>query len=287
LRRARITCSRILVEPGLRESAGSEGSTRHDRYVDAYVTLGSSATNVASPPTTGGSTTYLGNVPNVGKLAEDKVQFGEDIRSLAGRLLKNKSSWHILVTINQLSSPYITPDGAGDTLAPGDTILYPVSSNGADAGTLNIVNISDDETDDTLTPVHNAYGRDLRLRSVSTAPYSEDLADLMLNSRGDLSTVVGVPNVEQAIMVKFSTEGGELPAHPLFGASFPIGKKMSFNAINDFRTQTEATIYSDGRVRTINTLDFRTNGDILLVKANLKLINSNDSLNLTVPLQAF
>lgn len=282
LRRARITCSRILVEPGVRESVGSESSGRQGRYSSAYISGGDTVARVLVSPDTGGSSTFIGNVSSSDNIAQGKVHLGEDIRTCAGRLLGDRSSWHILAAMNNLVSPYITSDGAGDTLSPGEAILYP-SQQGVSSNSINPVHISDSEAELDDTPIQHAYGRDIRLKSVPVG--LSDLADFYINQRGDISTIVGVPNVNQAIVLKFSTEKGELPVHSYYGASFPVGTKSSINSVNDFRTQTEATLYSDQRVQRINALDFEASGDVLLVAANLTLINSTDSLSLTIPLR--
>jgi hypothetical protein len=202
---------------------------------------------------------------------------------VAGRLLNNRSSWHILVAINGLSSPYITHDGAGDTLKPGDLLLYPSQDEGFASGGINLANTDEAEDKDTVPEVHQAYGRDLRL--VSNSVGTVDLADLYINQRGDYSTVVGVPNVSQAITIKLSTEQGELPVHPSFGVSFPIGSKATPLAVSDFRLQSEATLYSDGRVQRINQLEFTTSGDVMLMRANITLTDKSDGLNVSVPVR--
>ena len=283
LRRARVTCSRILVEPGVRETAGSEGDNSRDRYARSYVTGGDGVNAALTSPVTGGSPTFIGNSRYPGKLAQGTVYQGDDIRSLAGRLLRNRSAWHILVTVNRLCAPYITSDGAGDTLKPGDLILYPSLTEGFPAGGINLANSSEAEDKDTVPEVHQAYGRDLRL--VSRSSGTVDLSDLYINQRGDYSTIVGVPNVTQGITLKLATEQGELPVHPTYGASFPIGSKATQLAVNDFRTQAEATIYSDGRVQQINRLEFSSSGDVLILKADLTLTDKSDGLNVSVPVR--
>ena len=283
LRRARITVSRILVEPGVRETVGSEADNSRDRYANSYITGGDGVNSALTNPSTGGSATFIGNSRYPGKLAQATVYAGEDIRSLAGRLLRNRSAWHILVAVNRLSAPYITHDGAGDTLKPGDVLLYPSLTEGFPSGGINIVNSEEAESKDQVPDAHQAYGRDLRLVSVPIG--NVDLADLYINQKGDISTIVGMPNVLQAITIKLSTEQGELPVHPTFGSSFPVGTKSTQNAINDFRVQAEATIYSDARIQRIKKLEFTAQGDALLLSADLILTDKSDGLSLSVPVR--
>lgn len=288
LRRTQVTAARILAEPGVRESVNSDSSTRQDRYSSAYVTGGDSVVRARSAPDLGGSSAFIGNASVTDRVAQDFVNGGEDLRSIAGRLLGDKGAWHILATVNSLSSPYISADGRPGTLRVGDAILYPSSGAGVNASTINTVNTSEDETSgkdtNTLGPVQQAYGRDIRLVSISLS--GVDLADLKVNQQGDISTIVGIPNVEQALIVKFSTERGELPAHPSFGSSFPLGSKATPDSLNEFRVQTIATIKSDTRIQGIKNIDFVAVRDVLVVNATLTLINATDSLNTTVSLRS-
>ena len=288
LRRARITASRILVEPGVRETAGGDSAERHDRYSRAYTVAQDRADITTVAPAVGGSRTYLGNERNSTKLGQGTVHKDENIRAAAGRLLGDRSRWQILATINNLRPPYFTSDGAGDTLAFGSPILYPVSASGV-GGTINTASVSEDETagsdQGTLGPVQHAYGRDFRLRSVDVSASGVALTDFKVNQRGDLSSIVGTPNVEQAILLKFSTEKGELIAHANYGAKFPIGSKATPRAINDFRSQSEAIILSDPRVSRIANMSFVVDGDTILAQADVVLVDAATSLNLFVPVR--
>jgi hypothetical protein len=288
LRRARMTASRILVEPGVRETAGGDSAERHDRRARAYVVAQDRVDITTKAPDVGGSRTYLGNETNSSSFAQGTVHKDEDIRSAAGRLLGDRSRWQIIATVNDLESPYFTPTGEGNTLAPGDPILFP-SPNAGVVGTINNTSISEDETagtdQGTLGPVQHAYGRDLRLQSIDIAASGVALTDFKINQRGDLSTVVGIPNVTQGILLKFSTEKGELTAHANYGAKFPIGSKATPRAVNDFRSQSEAIILSDPRVSRIANLDFIVEGDTILAQADVVLMDATSSLNLFVPVR--
>jgi len=289
LRRTSITAARILAEPGVRETVASDTNTRQERYSNSYTTGGDSVIRARVAPDTGGSSTFIGNNTATDRVGQDFVNGGEDIRSIAGRLLGDKGAWHILAAMNGLSSPYIAADGRPGTLGVGDTILYPSADAGVFASAINPVNTDDSQSagkdENTLGPAQQAYGRDIRLVS-NSAGSGVDLADLKVSQRGDVSTIVGIPNVEQSLIIKFSTERGELPAHPGYGGSFPIGKKATSRSINEFRVQTVATIKSDARIEGIQQLSFVTVQDVLVVNATLILINATDSLSTAVSLRS-
>ena len=91
--------------------------------------------------------------------------------------------------------------------------------------------------------------------------------------------------MDQAIRIKFSTEKGELPAHPYFGASFPIGSKMDSIAITDFKLNTEATLFSDPRVSSIQSLEYYVIGDTLILNTAVTLNDQADTLSTSFALR--
>lgn len=288
LRRTKITAARILAEPASEDTVETEAGDRQSRYSSAYNEGGDSIIRSRVSPNVGSSSSFIGNNQLTGRVAQSYVLVGEDIRSVAKRLLGDKQKWHILAAMNNLRAPYITADGRTGTLAYGDPILYPSSEDGVADSSIN-VNDSDAETDFGFQPkglFRQAYGRDIRLKSVATeGAAGVDLADIRVNQRGDMSSIVGVDNVEQGMIIKFSTEQGELPAHPNFGIQLPIGSKATPSAINTFRIQTEATLLSDPRISEIKSLDFVMQGDALFVRADVILLNQSEGLAAAVALR--
>jgi hypothetical protein len=174
-------------------------------------------------------------------------------------------------------------------LAPGDTILFPADSavarSSATVGTQKPTTNETNGNAQANTPVQLSYGRDLRLRSTFVG--GTELTDLVINQRGDLSSIVGIPNVEQAVRIKFITERGELPAHPRFGAKFPIGTKATPSSFNELRINTINTLISDRRVNTVRQLSFNVVADTLTVSADVLLQNSQDIFSTSFALRRF
>jgi hypothetical protein len=102
-----------------------------------------------------------------------------------------------------------------------------------------------------------------------------------------LGSIVGIPNVEQAIRIKFITERGELPAHSKFGAKFPIGRKASPASFNAFRIDALRTLISDNRISTIKSLDFVAVEDVLALSADLVMTDSQNILSTSFALRRF
>ncbi len=185
----------------------------------------------------------------------------------------NANKWKTLTVVNNLKPPFISTVRTPDALSPGDFILYPTTggAGATDQYGLNPTN-SNTERDATgaLSDVEYAYGRDLRLRSITNG--STELTDLMEDTQtGDLSTIVGIPNVDQGLRIKFSTEQGMLTVHPKFGARFPIGKKVSTDSFNNFRIQAQNTLLSDPRVEGISSLFFNAVADTMVITSSLNL----------------
>lgn len=290
LRRLRITCDSILCEKRFRNATKAYFAKR-DRITKAYNAPNPFAPGSTSLPNTNGSITFLANTPSSSNTSSGVVNTADDIRMIAQRYLGDPRRWQELVVLNGLKPPYISPTGAGNTLKPGDAILFPsVSSPNAQTliGTQNgsNQNYDDDNLRDNTLLLDQTYGRDILLSSNESAG-SFDLTDLSVNQRGDLATISGIPNVKQAINIKFATEVGELKMHPFFGARYAIGSKATVNSFNEFRVNTLATFLSDGRIEQLESLALQTIEDTLFVSAVAKLTNGEDYINTSFALRRF
>lgn len=291
LRQLQRIAARVLSEKTLQDTSSSKIDERRDRMVRAYARGGDSR-SISTLPETGGSSTFIGNSSPPSAVAETSVRIGETIRDVAQRTTGERARWHELVILNDLRAPYISPTGGLDVLQPGDSILYPVSESdaGVDASQVNLDDTTDAETENEDSfrygPIQQAYGRDLRLRSVSVA-HNIDLTDLTVNQSGDLGTIAGVPNVEQAMKLKFATERGELTVHPFFGSAFPLGSKATSASFTRFQIDVRNTILSDPRVEYIEDLDLSILGDVIAVQATMRLLESSDVLSTDFALRRF
>lgn len=285
-RRLELTCANILSEPIASKPAIRNVGWILNKYAKPYERPGS-GTTAAKAPTS--SPSYIGYESAPAVVNSDTVYPEEDIRDVAARLLGDRSRWKILVTLNELISPFISPTGGPGVLMPGDAILYPADR--VIGGDTTTVAAQDPTTDGTRnnsqanTAGQLAYGRDLRLQSAFVG--SSEITDLVINQRGDLGSIVGIPNVEQAIRIKFITERGELPAHSKFGAKFPIGRKASPASFNAFRIDALRTLTSDNRIKTVKYLDFVAVEDVLAIAADLVMTDSQNILSTSFALRRF
>lgn len=287
-RRSLIASYGILNEPQYRTTSQIL-IQRRSRIERAYQTPGL----YGQPPilpNTGGSPSFLTNNPVTTNVAQAVVGITDDLRTIAQRLLGDSRRWQELAVLNQLKPPYVNNIGGPGVLGPGDTILYPAPRNTKIRG-VRLQDNPDQNYDNLGTSsgselLDQTYGRDLRLKS-NVDPSGFGLTDLDVNQRGDISTIVGVDNVQQAIRIKFATEKGTLPVHPYFGARFAIGSKADTNSFNTFRLNTLTTLLSDDRVQEVKKLNFSTVGDTLSISADLLLVNDKDYINTHFAMRKF
>jgi hypothetical protein len=275
LNRLAATFRGVLVSPIVVDSAASSHNVRSAATRSAYRATDVLGTNQFSSPASAAGAPGGSVAPGV--VDEGRVLEGETIRDVAARLTGSSVGWHDLVILNDLTAPYTSDSGSSEgVLSPGDPILFP--STGKALGRSGSSFSTEEDSallKDSLAA--RAYGRDLRLVSSILGPGAA-ASDLSVNQLGDISSIAGVDNVNQAVLVKFSTEKGELPGYAFFGASATIGSKLNSHSFNTFRNSTIATILSDSRVKDIQKINFSTNADVLSVAATLTLSNSNDYL---------
>ena len=288
LRRLQVVAAKIATEKVLQDTVTSKHPQQYERVVRSYDTGGSSALT-RRPPDTGGSPTFLGNRPPASRVMETTVRVGETIRDIAQRCLGNRGRWHEIALLNDLRAPYISDTRGTNVLGAGDVILCPVDgSDGVDASTIGLGDRSPDEVsnqdESRFGPIQQSYGRDLRLRSV-TVSHDVDLTDLVVGQNGDISTIAGIPNVEQAMRLKFATERGELTVHPTYGSQFPIGSRATNAAFTAFQIDVTNTLRSDSRVRSIDKLNLTAVGDAIIADVSLTLIDATDLLSTSFALR--
>lgn len=206
---------------------------------------------------------------------EAVVELGETVRALAKRLMGDESYWKMIVILNNLKAPYISLTASDGVLAYGSKILIPKRGMESDSQKTVMTAQNTDEASEAQSPILKKYGRDLRLSDGSSGT---DFADLEKNQRGDLSTIEGIPNVYQSMMIKLATEQGELALHPTFGSAYPIGTKVSVYQLQDFALNVRRTFLQDPRIASIDALQTYSEGDIVRVKAKLTLQSADAQL---------
>lgn len=200
-----------------------------------------------------------------------EVEVDGDIRSIAKKYMGDESFWKTIAILNGLKYPYIGATSSPGVLSVGDKILIPKRGDEEDISD-SVDETVTDASQQALSPILKKYGRDLKLKDSSSGV---DFGDIEIGQGGDLAVVEGVPNVQQAIKIKFSTELGDLPVHPTFGAQYPIGTKLLLGRVQEFAINTRRTLLSDPRVDSLERIKIFVAGDVLQVSTQVKLKQSD------------
>lgn len=271
---------RIATIPFLRNIAISGVSSRFTRRSNAYNSLAASTGRAG--PLNGQS--FIGNQASAGGMNRGVVNVGETIRDLAARLTGSANAWRTIVTMNDLRPPYVAAERSPGVLAYGDVVLYPGTSGRTSGGVVTLDQTTAENSNlDTspLSPNEIGYGRDLR----AVIDDSEGTIDLDINQGGDISTIIGIPNVVQAMQLKFVTEVGELPAHPTYGARVSIGHKVTPQSLAMDRLNTVNTLLSDSRVVSVPSVRLASEGGTVSVECNILLTESSSPLSASFALR--
>jgi hypothetical protein len=271
--------SRLLARAveGIVSLDGLFAQSKQKRIVDYAKSYQDADTG--EPPYSAGSPLDLNNVvlPSTGDQA--KVQRGDTIRSFTKRELGDEALWKLVAVLNGFKAPYISSTGGSKVAAWGDDILIPQRPEETDESNVK-EGLNTDEALEALPTAEKNYGRDLKLDTTfETLETDVAGADLEVGQRGDLATVEGVPNVQQAYLIKFATEQGELAVHPNFGAAFPIGTKINLTRMQEYAVNTRRTLLQDNRTDEILRMNtYTVGGDQILVSAAVKLVKTQAEL---------
>jgi len=225
-------------------------------------------------PFSAGSMLAVHNIKIPSSGTEVDIIGTEDIRAVAKRYLGDEAQWKTLVILNNLKPPYISTQVGSGVLGPGSKIIIPKKSATEETSGVNSV-INTDQAIQNQSLMMRKYGRDLKIRDSGT---QNEGADLIVGQNGDLELIEGVENVEQALMIKFATEQGELALHPDFGAKYPLGTKITLLRIQEFVVTTRKTLLSDPRIESILSMRIAAEGDKILTDTKLKLKGTNQEL---------
>lgn len=270
-----IRHSFVILERAAEAMLTNDGLWREDKNIQVVDYSRAYLSETGEAPATAGSPLNPANITLPDSAVEKEIGGADTIRTLALQYLGDEAAWKKLAIMNNLKPPYISANGGDGVLKPGDTILVPQKV--AATGPLPVSRtVNPDASSETQRPMMKRYGRDLRLLEVGG-----ELADFAVASGGDIDVVEGVDNVIQAIKIKFSTEQGDLPTHPRFGAKYPVGTKLKMATVQDFALNTRRTFFQDPRVEEIMSMEIYASGDQIFTKSHLKLVGTDAQVPFT------
>jgi hypothetical protein len=269
---------------GVEKLFAESTATKFDDKRQAYI----GATTGGNLQSSQGSKTNLANVAPPGSTKIARVFNTDTVQSLAQRELGDAARYKELILLNNLRAPYFSATGDGVTvLRPGvDEILLPStgvsnSSNASvtGAGVTNATTVVPDLTTQKSLLV-NRLVRDLQLIATKNGG-GDAVYDITISSSGDFEYIEGVDNLNQAILIKFSTEQGDLPTHPTFGLQVPIGTKMLIPSLVAYQIGAQTCLLADSRISKVSSLQFSGEGNVLSIKASLNIASTDQMVGVS------
>ncbi len=176
------------------------------------------------------------------------TRVGDSIQVIAVRELGDADRWRDLVNLNGLTPPYITDDLA----QAGPSVLL--------AGQQSIKVPSPAPAATGVADVESVFGIDLSLAR----------GRLAVAPGGDLLTIAGVPNLDQALSNRLGTPLGELIRHPDYGCDVYklIGQGGGATSDRLAVSKVVQAIRSDRRIDRVENATGSIAGDQIAVTAD-------------------
>lgn len=216
---------------------------------------------------------FLNNIsiPFPDSVNEVIIAPGQTVEDLATQHLDDFSRWTEIVELNNLIPPYIAETSTNSRVkTPGQRMLIPAEGSQIDT---NVVVVREDKYNKNLTETEKRLGIDIKL---------DDNFDFIINNNNDYEVITGGRNVGQAIRIKFNLTKGDLKYHKNLGIGLPIGEKIT-NA-DMLYDEIVNTILQDPRFEKINDFNLMVDGNTIVVKLNLSVVESSTPVPLTLNL---
>lgn len=167
-----------------------------------------------------------------------RLKAGDDLYSLARRVLGDITRWEEIRALNGWQSATRTARGAPPR--SGDLVLIPRALNRGE----------------TVRESLDQFGVDLHTRAGS--------GDLSWGA-GDLELVGGPQNLEQALRLRLATRAGESAILGDYGLPLLIGQRTSSEMLGYISAHVRAQVLADERISDILRLDLTEQGDQISV----------------------
>lgn len=179
------------------------------------------------------------------------IRAGDTLQSIALRAYGDSSRWTEIANANGMRGSRYLSDGR--TLSVGDTILVP-------RGTV------------TNAPPTSAYGTDFKL--------SAD-GDLVFTSDGDLATVSGLKNLEQALRNRLLTTLGSCWLMPEYGLPLRLGSALTAQALAHSASHVRDQLVRETRIDTVQRVQILQEGDKIAVEVDIQPIEGESTTIIT------
>jgi hypothetical protein len=200
----------------------------------------------------------------------------DTLPSIAARLLGDGALWYDLAIFNRLKPPYTSPSGIPGTVRPGDVIIVPIVG-GANAGA--VVSGSNAPDEDLL-------GTDVMLDEFEDSSPGRPVVDIAIDRRTlrDVRSIVGVPNLVQALQMRLWTERGHMPLVPGYGLSRVVGFGSTAANASALQVSVRGTVLDDSRVQSVSRLTIKAEGDTIEIEADVLPIGATTAQSVNAAL---
>lgn len=207
---------------------------------------------------------------------------GDTLPRLAARFLNDKTRWRQIAVLNGLKRPYISEQRLPATRRIGDQLLIPSPEEPpTDLANSGVVGVS------LLAPeAEKLLGSDLRL--IQAGDDARGFFDMEIDDEGgsvDYKLSRGVPNLEQAIRTRLTTEQGTDVLYRQLGYKriIGLGVQVVDEEMAEFRL-VEA-VEADPRITGVRAVEFdKSQPDVVDVEMDAEVRGFNEQIPVRVPL---
>lgn len=211
-----------------------------------------------------------------------RINYGETIQAISQKYYQDTSYWVDIVEYNDLKYPYIVNSieeknkNINHLVTAGDTLIIPQEIN---VTSINPVDISKREQD---VLVNYYLGSDIDVMSASQDYRKRGTSDEILRMtdyKGDLSVSEGLDNIKQQLQMRLLTPKGSLILHPDYGSDLHKLFKENIPEVGLLiENEVIKTILTDTRTKSVETIDWRIEGNTYTGMFNVELTSIEQSI---------
>lgn len=204
------------------------------------------------------------------------VGLGDDIKTLAFKLLGDPEKWPQLVMLNNLTYPYvaskdyISANGTTNVIAFGDPVIFPAPKTGESGS-----RVYRTETGDSLnlSPFERALGNDWRI--------DPNTGDIIWGAN-DVTLVYGVENISQFIRKRFTIRKGFWRRAIRIGFTDFLGDpELSGDVI---MAEAQGLFIDDDRIESCEVADVQQQAQNAIIVAVVKVRDIQQPITVTAQL---
>lgn len=204
---------------------------------------------------------------------EYAVRSIDTLTSIAARELGDGALWYDIAVFNGLKHPYISASKAPGTVSPGDVISIPTTApdNPAAVAFLN-------------SDLTSLLGTDIDVVEDSNSFPGRPVVDLLIDPRTnrDVALAKGIDCYKIGLQLRMWSEQGRLPLIPEYGRPRIVGAKGTDEFMTLLRLTTRQTVLQDSRTKSIGTMRFTSDNDLVEIEMEVIPIGSSNTQSVTL-----